>query len=85
MLKSFKRYFMLTLIKDSAKINIILVDINDKIIIFVLILNDILSEIILNNYFILIYYINMSENSRNNFFAKNERFSKFCRVFLFTK
>ena len=42
MLKSFKRYFMLTLIKDSAKINIILVDINDKIIIFVLILNDIL-------------------------------------------
>ena len=81
MLKSFKRYFMLTLIKDSAKINIILVDINDKI----LILNDTLSEIILNNYFILIYYINMSENSRNNFFAKNERYCKFCRVFLFTK
>ena len=58
MLKSFKRYFMLTLIKDSAKINIILVDINDKIIIFVLILNDILSEIILFIYILILKILN---------------------------
>ena len=46
MLNSFKRYFMLNLIKDNTIINKVLIDIYDKIIISVLIINDILSKII---------------------------------------